>query len=95
MIESAAQRSTSVRRTSDQLRFRLAGLGLVHTLFAVTDTTTRRQAYLDARAALNKAYADLRDGPVPDLTESQLAALIVYEGAREAYLVASRECYGI
>jgi hypothetical protein len=52
----------------------------------VTDTTTLRQAYLDARAALNKASADLdgvsidsgplQDRPVPELTENQPAAAL-------------------
>ena len=67
----------------------------------MTDTTTLRQAYLDARAALNKASANLdavsidsgplQDRPVPELTEKQHAALVAYHAAGEAYLKASKE----
>ena len=70
----------------------------------MTDTTTRRRTYLDARAALNKASSDLgvasinsgalQGGPLPEMTEGRRAALLAYEAAREAYLVASREYYG-
>jgi hypothetical protein len=69
-------------------------------LIAVTDTATRRLAYVDALIAFYKALADLDAAEVKsgvrlaDLTDAQRAALRAYDEARQAYLGANSQ-YGV
>jgi hypothetical protein len=66
-------------------------------LVAVTDSATRRLTYVDALIGFYKTLADLdaagvKSGVrVAELTDAQRAALLAYDEAREAYLMASCE----
>jgi hypothetical protein len=66
-------------------------------LVAVTDSATRRLAYVDALIGFYKTLADLDAAGVTtgvrvaELTDAQRAALLAYDTAREAYLMAGCE----